>query len=753
METKSRSLLNEIQLLTVLVSMAIVVVVVGASLFILSHTMLVNLRTRSIATADEMAAFLEYPLYAVDDDQAVRIAETYLSSGKISGIVLESAARGILLSETHAKESLRVPPISRSITRDGILLGKITLTFSDAEVTLTQARLAVIAMVIVVAVLLANITANRLLIVRRVRRTLDAIFAAIRNFSEGNYETSIGFTPYRDVNVLVFLLNDMAGKIRQKNLEQKKIKEALLAERQYLMDIIDLLPDATFIVNTDRRIVAWNRAAEAMTEMKKDEMLGRGDYEYAVPFFGERRPMLIDLLDTPDAEMEKFYKYIQRSGTTIYGEAFLQNLNAGRGAHLWAVAAPLYDRNGTRTGAIELIRDITDYKRADEDKLQLQVQLLQAQKMESVGRLAGGMAHDFNNMLSAILGHAELAMMDFAQSEAIHPHLKAIKETALRSAALIRQLLAFARKQTVAPKVLDLNDSVAGMLKMLRRLIGEDIDLVWKPGADLGPVKIDPSQLDQILANLCVNARDAITGVGKVEIETANITFDEAYCALHPGFVCGDYVMLAVRDDGCGMSQNVQDRIFEPFFTTKETGKGTGLGLATVYGTVKQNDGFINVHSEPGKGSTFEIYLPRVPGEAVERITASAPAILKGCGETVLLVEDEAAVLSVGRAMLEELGYRVLTAGTPSQALRHAQAHAAEIQLLLTDVVMPEMNGRELAQSISDIIPGLKYLFTSGYTADVIAHRGMLYEGVHFLQKPFSTRDLAIKVRQALGKA
>ena len=411
----------------------------------------------------------------------------------------------------------------------------------------------------------------------------------------------------------------------------------------------------------------------------------------------------------------------------------------------------LKDSTGNVTGAISTARDITERMQAEEEKDALQAQLLQAQKMESVGRLAGGVAHDFNNMLSAIIGHAELAMVR-CTSEPIHAHLKVIEDSAHRSADLTRQLLAFARKQTVAPKVLDINDTVAGMLKMLLRLIGEDIDVVWKPKAGLWQVKIDPSQVDQILANLCVNARDAIPGVGKVTIETENIAFDDAYCAVHPGFVCGEYVMLAVSDDGCGMSKEILDHLFEPFFTTKEMGKGTGLGLATVYGIVKQNEGFVNVYSEPDKGSTFKIYLPRFVGEAMAPTARSNAEAPKGRGETVLLVEDDSVILYVSQAMLEQLGYSVLMAGTPGEALLQAKTHAAEIQLLITDVVMPEMNGRDLSKLISDIKPGLKCLFISGYTANVIAHHGVLDEGVNFLQKPFSMKDLASKVRQALER-
>jgi CheY-like chemotaxis protein len=335
-------------------------------------------------------------------------------------------------------------------------------------------------------------------------------------------------------------------------------------------------------------------------------------------------------------------------------------------------------------------------------------------------------------------------------AEPINSNLTEIRAAAQRSADLTKQLLAFARRQTVAPIVLDLNDCVATMLKILKRLIGEDIDLVCIPRSDLWPIKIDPAQIDQLLTNLCVNARDAIAGVGKVTIETENIAFDKAYCDIHTGFVCGEYVMLAVSDDGSGMSKEVIDNLFEPFFTTKAIGKGTGLGLATVYGIVKQNEGFIKVYSEPGEGTTFKVHLPRFAGQAIEPQDENNAEIPKGQGETILLVDDELAILNVGRAMPEELCYKVLTAGTPGEALRQFKAHGPEIQLLITDVVMPEMNGRDLAKLILGITPGLKCLFTSGYTANVIALYSVLDEGVNFLQKPFSINDFASKVREVL---
>ncbi|TAL17526.1 response regulator [bacterium] len=400
------------------------------------------------------------------------------------------------------------------------------------------------------------------------------------------------------------------------------------------------------------------------------------------------------------------------------------------------------------TATLGFFRDLSEIKRMEAERAKLEGQLLQSQKIESVGQLAGGVAHDFNNMLGVILGHAEFALEQIEPQNPLREDLEEIQKAAKRSAEITRQLLAFARKQTVAPKVLDLNDTIEPMQKMLRRLIGEDIYLEWKPGKDLWRVKIDPSQVDQLMANLVTNARDAIQGVGKVEIETDNVTLDEQYCEGHAGFMPGEYVLLAVSDSGAGMKKEELAKIFDPFFTTKERGKGTGLGLSTVYGIVKQNGGFINVYSEPGLGTTFRIYLPRTLAKAE---TAAEPgSVTLGGSETILLVEDEEAILGLGRRILASLGYRVLAAGSPAEALRLAEENKGAIGLLVTDVVMPEMNGKELYEKISAIQPGLKCLFMSGYTANVIAHRGVIDEGVNFLSKPFSLKTLGAKIREVL---
>ena len=399
---------------------------------------------------------------------------------------------------------------------------------------------------------------------------------------------------------------------------------------------------------------------------------------------------------------------------------------------------------------LALLGIIEDEALAQREKARLEANLHQTQKMESVGRLAGGVAHDFNNMLTVILGRTEMALEHAELAQPIRADLKEIREAATRAADITRQLLAFARKQPVTPQVLELNKTVEGMLQMLRRLIGENISLAWRPKTQLWPVRMDPSQIDQILANLCVNARDAIAGVGKIAIETGISTFDDEYCAGHPEFKPGKHVWLSVGDNGCGMNQETIAHIFEPFFTTKAVDEGTGLGLATVYGIVQQNNGFIHSYSEPGQGTLFKIYLPRY----LDRDAQAEPEVLVAPAargnETLLLVEDDPAILSMTADMVKRQGYTVLAANSPGEALRLAQSHAGAIHLLMTDVVMPEMNGRELSRQLLALHPKLKLLFMSGYTADIIAHNGVLDDDVDFIQKPFSRQDLAAKVREVL---
>jgi two-component system, cell cycle sensor histidine kinase and response regulator CckA len=402
--------------------------------------------------------------------------------------------------------------------------------------------------------------------------------------------------------------------------------------------------------------------------------------------------------------------------------------------------------------AFILIRDIGERKRLEGEREKLRDQLNQAQKMESVGRLAGGVAHDFNNMLGIILGHAELAMDQVDPASPLQGDLEEIQAAAQRSANLTRQLLAFARKQVISPKVLDLNDAITDMIKMLRHLIGEEIDLAWIHGANLWPVRIDPAQIDQLLANLCVNARDAIGGVGKITIETRNIAIDQAYCGTHPDCRPGKYVMLAVIDDGCGMEPEVQKNLFEPFFTTKGVGVGTGLGLSTVYGIVKQNGGFITFYSEPEKGAVFRVHLPAAMETPDMKQAAETPEPKVRGNETLLIVEDERSILRLAKSILERLGYKVLAAQSPIKALAMVEDYRGPIDLVITDVVMPEMNGRQLKEKIMERLPDVKVLFMSGYTADVVANRGIIEKDVLILEKPFTNSELAQKVRTILDE-
>jgi len=520
------------------------------------------------------------------------------------------------------------------------------------------------------------------------------------------------------------------AKVIQCNIRDNTEHRKIDAERERLLSAVEQADEMIVITGADGEIQYVNPAFEKVTGYTRSEVIGQNS---RILKSGKQGP--------------EFYQNLWEtitSGTTFKGRM----INKRKDGTLFtegATISPVRDPSGRIVSYVAVKRDITE-------QLHLAAQFQQAQKMESVGRLAGGVAHDYNNMLSVIIGYTELALNKVDLSNPLRDDLQEIFKAAKRSAEITRQLLAFARKQPISPRVIDVNDTVAGMLKMLRHLIGEDIDLVWLPEDGLWPITIDPAQVDQILANVCVNARDAIDGVGRITIGTHTVTFDAAYCADHAGFIPGDFVLLSVSDDGCGMDKETLESIFEPFFTTKVEGLGTGLGLATVFGIVKQNNGFINVYSEPGNGTVFRIYLPRHVGKAEAIRLETKAGIPSSHGETVLLVEDEPAIMRLCQLMLERLGYHVLTSGKPRKALRLAEDHPGDVHLLITDVVMPEMNGRELADQLCGLFPDIKILFMSGYTADVIAHQGVLKKGVNFIQKPFSIQDLSVKVRAALDQ-
>ncbi|MEI6787793.1 MAG: PAS domain S-box protein [bacterium] len=522
--------------------------------------------------------------------------------------------------------------------------------------------------------------------------------------------------------------------------ERTKAEQQLAAEEERLRVTLHSIGDGVITTDTTGNIVLINSVAEQLTGWPQEEAMGRPLPEIFQIINEKTRQLCVN-------PVEK----VLQSGT-IVGLANHTALIARDGTErsIADSGAPIREPGGNIIGVVLVFRDVTGVKQAEAEHARLQAQLTQAQKMESVGRLAGGVAHDFNNMLMGTMGYADLCRDELPAGHPIRCYLDEITNISWRSANLTRQLLAFARKTIIAPQILDLNNAMSGMLQLLQRLLGENIQMVYLPGANLWPVKLDPSQLDQILTNICVNARDAIDGVGKIIVETATATLDQAYCDDHAGAVPGEYVLLSVSDTGCGMTKDVLANIFEPFFTTKEVGKGTGLGLATVYGIIKQNNGYIDVYSEPGKGTAFKIYMPRFGGEVAKPNVAKIVEAPRGRGETILLVEDEPALLKTFGRCLVSLGYEVLLAANPAEALDIVARHSGVIHLLFTDVIMPGMNGRELAEQLQASKPGLKVLFMSGYTAEGIDEKELLQKSVSFIQKPATRGDIARKVREVL---
>ena len=526
-----------------------------------------------------------------------------------------------------------------------------------------------------------------------------------------------------------------AVEIARNVTDRKKDEMMLLASEEKFSKAFRNAPLLMAITELkDGRYLEVNEAFVHVTGYSREEAIGKTSIELGL-FAIEDREGLLNLLQSDGHTKDLEIEFTCADGSKRIG----------------LFSGEKFEYEG-KMRLLSTVMDITDRKQNEADREKLQAQFIQAQKMESVGKLAGGVAHDFNNNLSVIQGYAQIMLEDMNSGDSRREGLKQIHEAAKRSAALTRQLLAFARKQTISPKRLDLNDTVEGMLKMLRRLIGENIELLWHPGPNLRNIKMDPAQIDQILANLCVNARDAIDGIGKLTIETRNANLDSHYCSKHPGVEPGQYAMMAVIDDGSGMDKGTLQEIFEPFFTTKAVGKGTGLGLSTIYGIVKQNHGFIDVYSELGKGTAFKIYIPRYQGDPAQDKPDPSEKIRKGHGETILVVEDDVGVLDLIKNLLERLGYNVFHTNEPDEAIDIAR-ESTHIHLLMTDVVMPQMSGNELADRIAEIQPHIQILFMSGYTANAIAHQGILDEGVNFIEKPFSMNDLGVKIREVLKKA
>jgi PAS domain S-box-containing protein len=487
------------------------------------------------------------------------------------------------------------------------------------------------------------------------------------------------------------------------------------------------------------RFTFANRAMETLSGYTVDELLGMGPAELA----GLIHP----------ADRERFFDSFQRrvAGEALPPTAEYRILRKDGDATWTLCHSGAIDYLG-EPATLTTFVDISQRKRAEEERTEIQNQLQESQKLESVGRLAGGVAHDFNNLLSVIISYADFAAAALREGDPARADVLEIRKAGERAATLTRQLLAFSRRQVLEPRLVDLNEVVGGIEGMLRRLLGEDIEIAFRPAEGLGSVRADPGQIEQVLVNLAINARDAMPEGGRLTIETAHVELDEDYAARHVSVLPGCYVLLSLTDTGCGMDAKVRERLFEPFFTTKEVGKGTGLGLSTCYGIVKQSGGTIWVYSEPGQGTTFKVYLPRVDAPATGGTRRSPVTMARGT-ETVLLVEDEGAVCSLSERILRSAGYEVLAASNGGEALLLFEERGSDVDLLLTDVVMPRVSGRALAARLTTLRPGLKVLYMSGYPDDAIVHHGVIDPGTRFIGKPFSSAELTRKVREVLDTA
>jgi two-component system, cell cycle sensor histidine kinase and response regulator CckA len=503
-----------------------------------------------------------------------------------------------------------------------------------------------------------------------------------------------------------------------------KAEAALRESREYLNQIINCIGDPIFVKDREHKFVLVNDALCALAGKPREELLGQA----LMP-----EEMLLPIWEKEEEVFATCTECLTED-TIVDG--------SGKTCIVQTRKSRLVDKNGNRQ-IVGVLRDISEYKR-------LEAQFLQSQKMEAIGVLAGGVAHDFNNLLNVINGYSEMVLDDLNEDDPIRKDLEQVRNAGRRASDLTSQLLAFGRKQMLQPKVLDLNRIINTMSSMLSRIIGEDIELLLETQSGLGMIRTDPAKLEQAIINLAVNARDAMPQGGKLIIETANAKFDANFTQGHPSVKAGSYILLAMSDNGIGMDAATKARIFEPFFTSKEKGRGTGLGLSTVYGIVKQSNGHIWVYSEPGEGTTFKIFFPQVEGETNSLSVEATKSVLSG-SETVLLVEDEDAVRSLACRILRDRGYKVLEASGGEEALKIACDFDGDIHIVLTDAVMPGMNGNKLVPQLEEKHPGIKSLYMSGYTDSAVIQQGLLNSNIAFLQKPFTVEGLARKMREVLN--
>jgi len=562
---------------------------------------------------------------------------------------------------------------------------------------------------------------------RAVKRSQDELGFLIERFNEMLAQIQERDTALqRAHDELEIRVKERTKELVQEITERRQAEEALITSEEKYRSLVENLGEGIASADSEDRFTFANPAAEEVFGVPSGGLVGRN---------------LLDFVEQDSIDFLKHQTDRRRSGKKDSYELTIVRPD-GRKRNIRVSVSPRCDEKGHFEGTFAIITDISGFR-------ELEIQLRESQKMEAIGTLAGGVAHDFNNLLTAIIGHLELAMASADVGSPLMSDLEEIGKASERAANLTRQLLAYSRRQTMELKVLNLNSVITAMEKMLKRIIGEDIELVTFPHSDLWNVKVDPGQMEQVIVNLAVNARDAMPMGGKLSIETGNVELDKMYCETHANVTPGFYVMLAVSDMGCGMTKDLKTRIFDPFFTTKEVGKGTGLGLSTVYGIIKQSEGHITVYSEPNHGSTFKVYLPRVEGSEFAIAKSSTSTMPKGC-ETILLVEDEDVVRELAVRMLVRQGYRVLKARSGNEAYQICLNLDKPVDLVITDVIMPNMGGAELAHRLKELWHDIKVLYMSGYTANAIAHHGVLDSDKAYLQKPFRAAALVQKVREVL---
>ncbi|MCM0080725.1 response regulator [Geomonas sp. Red32] len=693
--------------------------------------------------AAQLASGLAVPVWNFDDYQIDLFLDGFMHDATVAYIELDAEGQRFLRGRGEGWEAIRAIPAStnhvievrRPVVFGGKEIGRIRIAYTQRYIREELFRNTGI-MLAVILVLDLAICASLYLILSRWLLTplalLDQFAGTV--IAGGDHRSVLPQAKFHgELGTLRDSLVSMVDTLATRYLEKQHAEEALRESENRLQQLSDNLSDSVVyqvdcgVSGETRRFTYLSAGIERLHGVSAEAVMADPGILYRQIHEGDR---------------ERVAKAEAEAIVSLETFRLEIRLHSSDGASRWLLltSTPHRDRRGhVILDGIEI--DVTERR-------QLEEQLQQAQKMESVGRLAGGVAHDFNNMLGVILGAVHLSLAKGAEGDIRH-NLMMIQQAAERSSNITRQLLAFSRKQVIVPKPVNLNTFILESVKNLGRLIGEDVKLVFRPSVELWNVLIDPSQVDQILMNLSVNARDAMPNGGTLTIETANVRIDGDYSHFHPDAAPGDYIQLSISDTGCGMNEEIREHIFEPFFTTKGVGKGTGLGLAMVYGIVTQNNGFLNCYSEPGQGSVFRLYLPRLQQE-VAGDRAPAQVARNGSG-TILLVEDEEMLLWATTRMLEDLGYVVVQASSPGQALKLCEEGTA-FDLVLTDVVMPGINGREMAERIKEMRPGVKVLFMSGYTADLVAQRGIIEEGMHFISKPLDLQKLSEILHELMQK-